>query len=238
MKASLNKLDLTYEALFSAPAFDLPARNTTLLKALYENFHPEVHIESNDMHVVGGSKLSEVRVGVTLSGGRVRIDVAADKFSLEFSGLQSSADIGMCKSCIQWSEQAVKSVLPDIVFEIILIRPLLFFELDGGVGSSKEHLAQVAGYLAQFDLSGFSGADLQPKIDINVENTEENWFAMMNAWPTVGQSATLNVSCFVRYSAGGTIHGLDNQANHIQNLIEMFLSGIGLEITDSNWSNR
>ena len=238
MKASLNKLDLTYEVLFSAPAFDLPAHHTTLLKALYENFRPEILIDPNDMHVVSGAKLSEVRVGVTLLGGLARIDIAVDKLSLEFGGLRNDQDIDLCKSCILRSEQAIKSALPDIVFEIKLIRPLLFLELDGGIGSSKEYLAQVAGYPARFDLSGFNGADLQPKIDINVENTEENWFAMMNAWPIAGQPATLNVSCFVRYSAGGAIYGLDNQANHIRNLIETFLSGIGLEIIDSSWSNR
>lgn len=238
MKASLRKLDLTYEASFSAPSFDLPARSTALLKALYENLGSDIHIGPDDMHVVNGTKLSEVHVGVTLLGGLARIDIAADKLSLEFKGLWNDADLDICKFCLRRSEQAVKSELPDVVVNTVFFNSLLFLELDGGAGNSREHMAQAAGYPTRFNLSEFCGATLQSKIAINVENTEENWLAMMSAWPVAGQPDTLNVSCIVRYGAGGAIHGLDSQADHIRSLVKMFLSGIDLAISDSTWSNR
>lgn len=238
MEASLRKLDLTYEASFFAPSFDLPARSTALLKALYENLSSDIHIGPDDMHVVSGVKLSEARVGVTLLGGLARIDIAADKLSLEFNGLWNDSDLDICKFCLRQSEQAVKSTLPDAVVNTVLFRPLLFLELDGGAGNSREHMAQAAGYPDRFNLSEFCGATLQSKIAINVENTEEKWLAMMYAWPAPGQPATLDVSCIVRYGADGAIRGLDSQADHIRGLVKMFLSGLDLEISDSTWSSR
>ena len=85
MKATLGRMDLIYEANFSAPAFDLPLRGPAILKSIHESIGPRFVIASNEMHVFGGNSLSEVRVRVALFGRNAQIDVTADKRSTTFN---------------------------------------------------------------------------------------------------------------------------------------------------------
>ena len=56
---SLEWMNVTYDAEFASPAFDLPTNNTSVLRAIYETFLPRFPINSRDMDVTGGNVLSD-----------------------------------------------------------------------------------------------------------------------------------------------------------------------------------
>ena len=233
MEANFRRADLTYEAIFSALSFDLPGLGAALLKSLYENINPQFPITAADMRVLGGSSLSDVRVQVDVFNGLGLIDVTTEKLSMNFRNLQNDGDLATCKNCISLSEQAVRRALPNLQVDAVVLRPTLFLELDRKVESASSHIAQVAGSTAQFNLDEFGNPAQHLGVNLEVENTEENWNVIFNAYRDRGEQSSLIVSCHALYREDGVISGLDERASHLQRLIRAFLSGIGLEIPNS-----
>ena len=233
MEANFRRADLTYEAIFSALSFDLPGLGAALLKSLYENINPQFAVTAADMRVLGGSSLSDVRVQVDMFNGLGLIDVTTEKLSMNFRNLQNDGDLATCKSCISLSEQAVRKTLPNLQVDAVVLRPTLFLELDRKVESASSHIAQVTGSTAQFNLDEFGNPAQHPGVNLEVENTEENWNAVFNAYRDRGEQSSLIVSCYALYREDGVIRGLEERASHLQRLIRAFLSGIGLEIPNS-----
>ena len=230
MEAIFRRADLTYEAIFSTLSFDLPGLGAELLKSLYENINPQFPITAADMRVLGGSSLSDVRVQVDMFNGLGLIDVTADKLSMNFRSLQNDGDLTICKNCISLSEQAVRSALPNLQVDAVALRPTLFLALDRKVESASSHIAQVVGSAAQFNLDEFGNPAQYPGVNLEVENTEEDWNAIFNAYRDRGDQSSLIVSCHALYREDGIIRGLEERASHLERLIRAFLSGIGLEI--------
>ena len=113
MKTSLEWMEMTQEADFSDPLFDLSGRNTEVLKALHRFIHPRFPLRSSDMQALGGNTLSDVRVLLTMFEGHGTISVTAEKFSGHFKGLRRDEDIGVCNECITLASQGLESAMPE-----------------------------------------------------------------------------------------------------------------------------
>ena len=113
MKASLEWIEMTQEADFSDPLFDLPGRNAEVLKALHRFIHPRFPLRSSDMQALGGNTLSDVSVRLTMFEGHGTISVTAEKFSGYFRGLKRDEDIGVCNECITLASQGLASAMPE-----------------------------------------------------------------------------------------------------------------------------
>ena len=113
MKASLEWIEMTQEADFSDPLFDLPGRNTEVLKALHRSIHPRFPLRSSDMQALGGNTLSDVSVRLTMFEGHGTISVTAETFSGYFRGLKRDEDIGVCNECITLASQGLASAMPE-----------------------------------------------------------------------------------------------------------------------------
>lgn len=235
MEAIFRQADLTYEANFSVPSFDLPGLGTALLRSLYEHINPLSPINTADMHVLGGSSLSDVRVQVAVFNGHGLIDVRPDGLSINFRGLQDPGHFATCMNCISLSEEATRRTLPDFEVDAVALRPTLFLELDDKTKRASSHLATVTGAVAPLDLEEFGNPAQHPGMNLEIENTEQGWNAIFNAYRDSREEASLIVSCYARYSEHGAIRGLEQRADHLERLLGTLLRGIGLEAPGLSW---
>ena len=235
MQAAVERVDLEYEADFSAPLFDLLARNTEVLRSFHEGIGPLYPIRSSDMQIFRGDRLSEIRVRISLFGGNGLIDVTADRLSISFEYMRIEEQAAICKECISLSEQVLtrlkKKIFPDLAVHIVTLSPTLFLRLGDGSVSARSHLAQVAGSGISTDLSGFGGAICHPCVNLEVENKNERWNADFHAYGEWGSEPSLIASCRVMYDESGTIRGLDDRFRHVDRLLATLLDGIGLEVS-------
>ncbi len=229
MKAKIERINLTYEVEFATPSFDLPISNVSVLKAFYETIHPRFPINAPDMHVSGGNLLSDVHVRVTLFNGNGIIDVSVDRMSLAFNNLRTEKDLTICKDCISLSEEALHKSLPAVSPRIIAIKPTVFLELNGGQENVANYLARLPGSNVKLDLSSFGSAVQHPGVNLEVNNFEERWNAIFHAFQDRTKTSSLTLFCSAVYRADGTVRGLENRANHLEQLLKTFLDSIGLE---------
>lgn len=230
MYTSLEWIDLTYDVEFGSPAYELPKTSTDVLKALYERLHPRFPINTHDMQVTGGNRLSDVHVRATLSGGNGVIDVWVDRMSLGFDNLRKEADLTGCKDCIQLSEAALQDALPAVRFREVAIKPTLFLELEGSEGEVETCLSRLPGTCPQLDLSEFGAAVQRPEVSLEVSNPEEGWDVLFHAFRDREEASSLILSCQAFYQANGRVNGLEDRADHLKRLLKAFLGGIGLEL--------
>ena len=229
MKAKIERINLTYEVEFATPSFDLPISNVNVLRVFYETIHPRFPINPPDMHVAGGNSLSDVHVRITLFNGNGIIDISVDRMSLAFNNLRTKSDLTICKDCISLSEEALQKSLPAVSARIIAIKPTLFLELQGGEQNASNYLSQLPGSSIELDLSAFGSAVQHPGINLEVDNIEEKWNAVFHAFQDRTKMSFLTLFCSAVYRADGTVHGLENRANHLDQLLKTFLDSIDLE---------
>lgn len=233
MKAKIEWINLTYDVEFTTPAFDLPSNNTSVLKTFYETIHPRFSINSRDMHVTGGNLLSDVHVRATLFNGNAFIDISVDRMSIVFNNLRMEEDLTICRGCISLSEEALQKSLPAVSVRTVSIKPAVFLELNGGQEDVDNYLSRLPGSSIQPDLSAFGNTIQHPGVSLEVENFEEKWNANFHAFRDRIKASALILSCQANYRADGTVRGLENRANHLDQLVMAFLNSIDLELEGS-----
>lgn len=230
MEAVVERMDLEYEADFSIPLFDLPARSTEILRSFHESISPSYPIRSADMQIFHGERFSEIRIRIALFGGNGLIDMTADSLSISFSHMRIDDQAAICKECISLSGQALGRIFSDLAVNIVTLDPTLHLRLGDGSVSARSHLAQVAGSGISTDLSGFGGAICHPCVNLEIENDDEHWNADFHAYGKWGTDPSMITSCRVMYDEDGAVQGLEDRLLHVERLMASILGSIGLEV--------
>lgn len=228
MKASLESMEMTYEATFSVPLFDLPGRSTELLKSLYRSIHPRFALQTTDMYAFGGNALSEACVRLNLFAGNGTIEVTADRLSMRFTGLRQEQDVNICNECIALAEQALRSALPEAVVGRVMIRQAPSLRLGDGTTDARNYLRRVVKPGVDVELNGLGNATMCPGINVEVENEEEGWWAVLYAY--AGEKSSITVPCTIAYADFPEDRPGEERTDRLQRLLRGLLRGLDLEI--------
>lgn len=238
MEATVERIDLTYEAAFGAPTFDLPLRGSALLKSLYEAIHPRYPIPLTHMQIFGGNAMSDVRVRITLFNGNGSIDVTADKMFLNFSDVRGKDGIDICKDCILSSERALTKVLPELNVRFVTIRPTLLVNVGAEGDQEVGFLSDLRGDRASIDLSEFEGASQHKGVNLSIKNAKAGWSVIFHTFHNQAAVKSFVISCHAQYEEYGDIRGLENREHHLRMLLGKFTDGIGLEFPNSSGETK
>ncbi len=231
MEAFCKRMDLNYEIEFSAISFDLPERGLALLKSIHANINPQFSIAATDMHVFGGNSLSDIRVRVSMFNRNAQIEITTDRCTISFLNLLNDDHLTICKICISLIEKALKDVLTNVQFDAAIIKPILYLELGRGESSASSYLTSLTPPNSRSSLDEIGNVTVHPGINIEVDNEEEKWNVILNAFRDRAEDSSLIVSCHALYSEKGEIHGLDSRSEHLKRLINVFLNNIGLDVS-------
>ncbi len=233
MKGDFEWMEMVYEAGFSAPLFDLPGRNTELMRSLYQLIHPRFQLRIADLHAFGGNALSDVCVRVTMFGGNGTIEVTAERLSIRFNALKSQHQTVICSECIALAEHALKEALPDAVIATAGIRSTLSLRLGDGSVAGRDFLRQAVTPGVRMDLIGLGNAVQFPCVNLEFRNDDEGWQAVLHAYGNAVEKSSIIASCWMAY--------LDSQRGHLhkdcislqQGLLEALLKGLKIKMTSA-----
>ena len=235
MNATLESMDLEYELHFRTPLFELPSRSVEVLQALHAAISPVTEPSSSDMQVLGGSRLSEVRIGMNLFGGEGWLNLTADLLAMRFNRLQRRDHLDECKACIAAAERALEAALPGAAVRTAIIKATLSLRLDGAEPSAGDHLAKVTDGGPQVDLSGFGNATLQRAVALDIQNEEEHWDAICDAYRSKLDEAAMTATCRVWHYEGAIRQDVHRRSTHLQRVLDALLEAIELTASDLFW---
>ena len=235
MKATLESMDLEYDAHFRSPLFDLPNRSIEVLRALHEAISPLSAPRSSDMQVIGGSRLSDVRIWLNLFNGEGWLNLTTDSLAMRFNHLRHSIELTRGKACIALTEHALKATLPTLTAHTVTIKPTLRLRLDAAGGDAGRHLAEVGRTDLRVNLSELGNATVHPAIAVDIENDEERWEAIFDAYRIKHDTTAMTATCRVSHYEGGIVQDLESRSAHLQRVLKALLEGIGLDVSGALW---
>ena len=238
MRASIERINLTYEEVLAAPLFDLPSRGTALLHSLHGALHPRYSIPPTHMQIFGGNAMSDIRVRITMFNGNGIIDVTTDKISIVFNDILGREDIDICKDCISATDHVIKNFFTNLKVAFVSVNPTVFVSLDDAEMDSGIYLSKIVSHKIEFDLEEFEDVTQYPGVNLTVGSLEAGWSVIFHAFQNASAASSLIVSCHAQYVRGGQISGLEEKSNHLTKMFGNFVDGIGLEIVDSSSETR
>lgn len=227
-----NWLDITYEANFLTPAFDLAKGSVDVLNTLYRHLTPRYTPLSSDMQVVGGNLLSDLKARITLFRGLGVLEVTADKFSASFTNAVGN-DIETIKDCVATGLAAMAEWSPDLSYREESIRLSAFLKIMGGAAARDDFLNNLSGGKAAFQPEDFGASTVYSGMKIEFENPEDKWKVGFDVYRSWADSEMLVVSCNAIYQPGAVFATFEDKATHAGKVVADFLAKIGLESQNS-----
>ena len=111
MHTSLEWVDLSYQAQFAVPAFDLHVRAPDLLRAAHERLGRQFSIRQSDMQIRDRTNISDVLVSIALGNWDGKVDVKPQGLSIELENIADWNELPECQNCIVLIEQIVRETL-------------------------------------------------------------------------------------------------------------------------------
>lgn len=222
-------IDVTYEAAFSAPLFDLPTRNVAILKAFHETISPRFAISLNDLQVTGGATLGDVRARVVVFGGNGIFDIFVEKFAAAFTNLRTQSDIEIVKDCMLLANHAMRSVLPTVSYREVILTSTLFLNLQGPENAATEFLDSFpsANRLTAAGLA--QGTEVHYGLLADFENSSEAWRVTVRMERSYADQRILIIIARASYGMGGTLQTFSDQAAHLEGVLEAVFKATNLK---------
>ena len=236
--ATVQQLDLTYEATFAAPSFDLVQTGAQLLRSLHNSPHPRFRISPSDMHALGGTKISDVRCLISLFAGNGHIEVAADRLAMTFNNIRASADLAICKDCMTIVQEVVTQALRDTSILNASLKPTLFVRLDSENTTATACLSRIVGSRIEAGLGRLGNAIQYPRVSLEVGSTEERWYSSFSAYRNIEIESCFGATGYASYPETGYLQGIDHQIDHLKQLLSVFFSAMNLKVKNAPWQEE
>jgi hypothetical protein len=230
MRFTTRWIDVTYEAVFAAPAFDLPSRNISVLKAFYEAINPRFAITMNNLQAMGGTSVADVRARIVLFNGSGILDVSAEKFSAVFTNLRARSDVEIIKDCIRIAEGALRSALPDIQDREVNINSTVYIELADEGQSAIDFLGGLTSSRKVINPKAFNASEVHYGLSAEIVNSAARWRTSLRVEAAQFDPRILIMNSRATYPADGALQSFEDQARHVEQVLETVARELGLEM--------
>ncbi len=229
MKTNLEWIELSLEADFSEPLFDLPGRSTEVLKALHHAIHPRFPLRSSDMQALGGTMLSDVSVHLAMFERHGAISVTTEKFSGSFRGLVRDEDIEVCNECILLASQGLASAMPENRISAVATRATFGLRLGDGTVDARSYLKEVVKPGVDLNLNGMVNTQVTPCINLEVHDANDGWKAVLHGYDNAVSPSLITVSIWLSYPESLDDRPQEERTGRVIQLRTALLRGLGLE---------
>lgn len=221
-------LNISYEASFRNPVFELARENVEVLKIFHRHLTPRYSVSSSDMQALGGNALSDLKARITLFRGNGVLEITADKFSAIFTNAVGQQDIETIKYCVGSGLAAIAEWSPDLAYREEVIRLTAFLNLKGEADARDNFLHNLIGSKMMFRADDFGASKVHSGLKVEFENSGDKWIVGFDVSRSWANSDMLIVNCNATYQEGGALTTFDDKATHAGKMVADFLAKIEL----------
>ena len=221
-------LDISYEAIFRNPLFELVRGNIDAFKIFHRHLTPHTSISSSDMQSMSGSALSDLKTRISLFRGNGILEITVDKFTAIFKNAVGQGDIDLIKKCVGSGVAAMTEWLPDLAYREETIRVVAFLALQGEENSRDKFLHDLIGSKVTICADDFGAAKIHTGLKADLENSADKWRATFDVSHSWVHTDLLVVIYNAIYDEGGALTNFEDKTNHAQKIYNDFLAKIGL----------
>ena len=220
-------LDISYEAIFRNPLFEL-ARDVKVFKIFHQHLTPRYSISSSDMQSIHGNALSDLKARISLFRGNGMLEITVDKFSAVFKNAVGPKDIDTVKDCVGSGIAAIAEWSPDLAYREETISLTAFLSLKGEADARDSFLHNLIGSKMAFRADDFGASKIHTGLKAELENSGDKWIVRFDISRSWVDSNMLIVICNATYQEGGSLATFTDKTAHVSKIANDFLAKIGL----------
>jgi len=234
MRFAAWSIDVTYEAVFATPAFDLASRNVSALRALYEAISPRFPISMQNLQASGGTSVADLRVRATLFNGHGVLEISAERLSAVFTQLRSRSDTEIAKDCVRLAQAALRTALPDTRNREENINCVAYLELVNDSQSANDYLDNLMSKQKIIRPGSFNASDVHYGLSAEIRDSAAGWKTSLRVDAARFDPRILIINCHTTYPAEGTLRSFEDQAGHVEKILETATRELGLEMAKTS----
>jgi len=231
MKATVARVDVTYEVIFKRPLLDRAGSSPPFFQSLYDRLSDNFPISLADVAVHTDPHLSNVFASINLFGGAASVELRLDRWRATFRILRTDEDRKIVIRCLN----LVRSVMEDLSDRVEPTRSIVtvasWYICDGGAGGVAEIMTRHGSLGTPIDQSFLGAEQVVFNINPHLRNATEGWDATFLVQPSLVEGAHLFASYTGTYIEGGRYSTIDQKAEHIKFMLSGMLEKIGVEVT-------
>ena len=220
-------LDISYEAIFQDPLFELARKNVDVLKIFHRHLTPRYSISPSDMQAMGGSALSDLKARISLFRGNGILEITVDKFSAVFKNAVGQKDIDTIKDCVGSGLAAIAEWSPALAYREETISQTHFLSLKGA-DDRNSFLHNLIGSKMAFCADDFGASKIYTGLKAELENSGDKWIVRFDISRSWDINDMLIVNCNATYKEGGKLATFEDKTAHAGKIANDFLAKIGL----------
>lgn len=222
-----NWQDISYEASFRNPVFELARENVDVLKIFHRHLTPRFSVSSSDMQAMGGNALSDLKARITLFRGNGVLEITADKFLAIFKNAVGQSDIETIKDCVTSGLTALAEWSPDLRYREEVIRLTAFLSLKEGMDARDNFLHNLIGSKMPFRADDFGASKIHSGLKAEFENPGD-WMIGFDVYRSWASEDMLIVNCNATYQESSALATFEDKTAHAGKIFTDFLAKIGL----------
>ena len=228
MTVEIRSIDLSIETKFKSPSFALWTEGLELLKDLHGRLGLETELDSSDMHYQTGTRLSDVRVIVSLFGDRASIEIRSDKSNTAFKNLKTLEDHRLCRTCIGRAQQAVKATLPDVTELSSNVQMAVHIKFEDRSQFITQRTQSASSAIHQHSFRALGDVIEPPRWHIDIENPQEIWASSLTLMPSPAENEMILHGYVLYYWPNPRLHETVGCLDHSLIVLKSVLASLDL----------
>ncbi len=233
MKYNRFATNVRYQARFASPQFQLPNVAAEVIEGFYNALNPRFTLNLSDLQSLGGHSYADVALRISLLSGKGQLEVRPDRFSTFFQDLRSDEELITVRDCVELSEDALATTLPDLEVLDRAIQLSFWLKCEGGPDAVTELLNQHGQRGLPIAKEDFGAQDFDHTLRVDLRNSDERWqvnFSFQKSVPGADLFFLVDSS----YTEAGKYNSFEQRVEHITSLSLKMLKTLGLEPEGEN----
>lgn len=177
MQFEIERLQLSFDAYFRQPAFDVSISLATVAREVHRSFAASFGVRLSDITSLPGGNLGEVGLRIAVPAVSAEVELRLDRANCRFSGIGAGHQLDSAKKLIAGLHEAVPVALPGAEIGASVFKVSSWIRCEGGAGVAHALLDAAARPAQPIDASALGASSISYGLKFDLENASEAWRA-------------------------------------------------------------
>lgn len=230
MPDSVQRLDISHEALFSQPAFGLMREFPPVLKKFYETLNTRFSVNTAHTTINSTSTFGELSIRIGLFNNVAGIELRPDKMAIALPNLNNAESIVIAKDTISLAHGALAAALPDVTLAASNFTLNAWITMEGGAAAAERLLDKRASPADPIDTSSWGASASRYGLRVLSRNDAEGWTISIFGDPSLVSGAHLFLAIELGISRTG-LRPIGEQISFAETKLPQIFKALGLNFS-------
>ncbi len=236
MPDSVQRLDISHEALFSQPAFGLMREFPPVIKKFYEALNTRFSVNTAHTTINSTNTFGELSIRIGLFNNVAAIELRPDKMAVTLPNLNNAESIAIAKDTISLAHNALAGSLPEVKLNASNFTLNAWITMEGGAAAAERLLVKRSSPAEPIDTSKWGASASRYGMRVLTRNDAEGWTISIFGDPSLVPGAHLFLAIELGISRSG-LRPISEQISFAETKLPQVFEALGLNFPTGESKN-